>query len=436
MPSKLKHMFHRTKALCLHAVDLWPWTLLGMVLAVVAAACLWFYGYAKIDLVLLVFGFGASGVWMLATLLVVVVALAMKWRLFRNVVSAETQRVTETGRFIATGFSLSTFRWLPLVQVRWGWSEPTNVNVQNVGKSGRFVEEVEPSRRGTIDKVSRRVIVSDTFGICKISLRSSGRVELKVLPHLGALGRIPQLTSLSGGDEIPHPMGIEDGDRVELRRYVPGDPARFINWKVFGRTRKLMVRMPERALMHARRTVAYLVSAEGDEASAAVARAVIERRSLGEDWQFGADGTYGATSDSDEALDRIVESGDRKGEGGLGLASFARLTEAQGPATLMVFVPAKVGDWLLAVREVVAARRGRLSFVVGVDARATPDEPSFWRRLMYKTFPAEEGAKELDEVLRVLSKMSSDVVIVDRVGGQLHNAAARSVVQRARQEAA
>ena len=91
----------------------------------------------------------------------------------------------------------------------------------------------------------------------------SGIVNLgpiEVLPHLGGIRRLPVLTSLTGGEEFPHPMGLEDGDRVELRRYVPGDSARFIHWKVFGRTRKLMVRVPERALSRARRTVAYLVA--------------------------------------------------------------------------------------------------------------------------------------------------------------------------------
>ena len=57
---------------------------------------------------------------------------------------------------------------------------------------------------------------------------------------------------------VGHGM-LEDGDRIELRRYVPGDSARFIHWKVFGRTRKLMVRVPERALSRARRTVGVLV---------------------------------------------------------------------------------------------------------------------------------------------------------------------------------
>ena len=79
---------------------------------------------------------------------------------------------------------------------------------------------------------------------------------MDALPRLAGLSRMPALSSLASGDAAPHPMGLEDGDRLELRRYMPGDPARFIHWKVLSRTRRLMVRTPERALSLARRTAA------------------------------------------------------------------------------------------------------------------------------------------------------------------------------------
>ena len=84
-------------------------------------------------------------------------------------------------------------------------------------------------------------------------------------------------------------MGLEDGDRLELRRYTAGDPVRFMHWKVLSRTRKLMVRTPERALSVARRMAAFLIAGERDDASAAAARLALERRLLGSDWLFGTD---------------------------------------------------------------------------------------------------------------------------------------------------
>ena len=129
------------------------------------------------------------------------------------------------------------------------------------------------------------------LGLARFGLYHEDPSALTVVPHAGGLSQMPLLISMSGGDEIPHPMGVADGDRVELRRYAPGDPARFIHWKAFSRTRKLMVRVPERALSRARRVVAYQVAGPDDEASAAAAKVAAESGSLGGEWIFGADGS-------------------------------------------------------------------------------------------------------------------------------------------------
>ena len=132
--------------------------------------------------------------------------------------------------------------------------------------------------------------------------------------HFGGLGCEDEKRSGAGAGKATAGPGTHTssthlhGDRVELRRYVPGDSARFIHWKVFGRTRKLMVRVPERALSRARRTVAYLVAGAHDEAAAAAARAAIEEEALGTDWQFAADGSPEATSDRSEAIHKVMAS--------------------------------------------------------------------------------------------------------------------------------
>src|SRR5262249_25508710 len=145
--------------------------------------------------------------------------------------------------------------------------------------------------RGYHEAIERRVVIEDALGLSRLAIRVQKPCSIEARPHMGALRQLPLLTSYAGGDEFPHPMGLEDGDRVELRRYVPGDPARFIHWRIFSRTRRLMVRVPERALSQARRTVAYLVSGPGDEASAGAARAAVIYGGLGPEWKFSADGS-------------------------------------------------------------------------------------------------------------------------------------------------
>ena len=132
--------------------------------------------------------------------------------------------------------------------------------------------------RGRFERIERRVTVSDPFGLSRVMLHFAEPRAVDVLPRLGGLRHLPSLSALASGDAMPHPMGLEDGDRIELRRYTAGDPARFIHWKVLSRTRKLMVRTPERALSVARRMAAFMIAGERDDASAAVARLALERQ--------------------------------------------------------------------------------------------------------------------------------------------------------------
>src|SRR5205814_5321723 len=108
-----------------------------------------------------------------------------------------------------------------------------------------------------------------------------GRVELG----------FDSLPGLAAGDDEAHPLGQPVGDRIEMRPYVPGDSPRTIAWKIYGRTGKLVVRAPERARIVSPRGCAYQVAGPHDESTAAVARAVLERGFLGQEWRFGADGS-------------------------------------------------------------------------------------------------------------------------------------------------
>lgn len=399
--------------------DVWPLTALGMALGVVAFVALFSFGFEKLDLVLLVLGYGGIGLLALSCLAVSVSGLGLRLALRRASIGWSTSTF-ETGMRLPTGFSLPSLWWFPLVQIRWAWVSPERAAADQTPERGRLREHVTLGRRGIVEEVTRRVVVQDAFGLTRVAFRHRQHGPIEVLPHLGGIRRLPVLTSLTGGEEHPHPMGLEDGDRVELRRYVPGDSARFIHWKVFGRTRKLMVRVPERALSRARRTVAYLIAGAEDEAAAAAARAAIEEEALGNDWQFAADEAPEPTSDRHEAVRKVMTSSDFRGAGGSGLKRFLAEVDPRGPAALVVFAPPTTGSWLDEMRTLSMRRYGRVRVVIAVDAVHEPNEPSTWRRWLFTPTSSVGAARaEIERVGRTLSQLGCEVVIIDRVSGRV-----------------
>jgi hypothetical protein len=434
-PAKARASARRASRIGRRVVDYVPVTPLGLMLGLGAWAALEYLAYAALDLVWLVVGFAALGLLGLSVLAVIVGALWAKLATRVRPHAEVPRRTMETGSSLPTGFQAPSLWFLPLIQLTWTWEQPEEATVTMTKVRRRLREEVTLGRRGHVHGVRRRIVVQDAFGLARLAIRQTDPVELTVLPHAGRLGEAPLLVSLSGGDERPHPMGVEDGDRVELRRYVPGDPARFIHWKVFGRTGRLMVRMPERALSPARRTVAYQVSGRDDDASAAAARVAVETGSFGPDFRFGADGAPKDTHRIDEAVEMLVRSADARAEGGRALEGFVRRAEQTGPASLIVFVPPRPGPWIAPVVASLRVRAARSRVVIttdGIDAR--PPVP-LWKRLL--TVPgARSGtpSAELDEVIAALSATRAEVIVLDRRTGRRlgakHRAAMRSLEDR------
>lgn len=419
--------------------DRFPWTLLGLLGVAVAVLALG-ASYQMVDLTLLVVGWVTVGLVSLSTVVVLAGALLMAHRLRkRRRAREEGERwlELETERPQPTGFELPRDGWIPLLQSDWELERPVDVDLEVEERLGKRFEKLVAHRRGERSGLRRRLRVRDAFRLAGLALRDEDSLKLRILPHTGKLTRLPVLTSFAGGEDWPHPMGVAEGDRTELRRYAPGDPARFIHWKVFARTKKLVVRMPERALTRARRTVAYLVSGAADEASAGAARVAIESVSLGEEWSFGADGHPEPTSDIAEALDAIVRSaGTAAADGANHLEPFLRRAEKRGPASLVVFVPAAPGPWLDRTIAALRPRAGRVRIVVGVDGLATPKPRSAIRRLFTEPEPlVASDAEALEEVLSALAPLRAEVLVLDRrsgrVMGEAHRRAARGAAPKA-----
>ena len=415
----------RARRVLRRGADLWPLTALGVALAVVAFVALFSFGYQKLDLVLLVLGYGGAGLLAISTITVSLTALVLKLRR-RRAVQSWSASLFETGRLSPTGFVLPSLRWLPLVRVRWQWFPPPAVEVEELRDRGWLREQVVLHERGIFQTVTRRILVEDAFGLARLAFREQQAGPIEVVPHIGGIRRLPVLTSLTGGDDYPHPMGLEDGDRVELRRYVTGDPARFIHWKAFSRTRKLMVRVPERSLSRARRTVAYLVTGKHDEAAAAAARAAIEEEALGGDWQFAADGAPEPTSDRAEALHKVMGSAQFRDASGSGMRRFLADVDRQGPAALVVFAPPVAGAWIGEIAALTRRRVGRVRVVIAIDAVNEGRPRPQWQRWLLSPV-AEPGVTrvELEQIGRALRQLQCEVVIIDRVTGRILGDAAR-----------
>ncbi len=402
--------------------DKFPLTARGVGLSVSAAGGLSWLGYGALDQVWYVAGLGLLALVSLALVLVLAATLRV-WLPLRGrgdpAPPPPLQRV-DTKTACLTGYRFSRLRFWPLVEARLSVSAPDYVRADAVA-AGPFAEErITADDHGELRSLQRTLEIRDVFGLASMRLKRRGSVQIDVLPHAGALRSLPMLRSLAGGDDLPHPMGLLAGDRLDLRRYGPGDPARFIHWKVYARTQKLVVRVPERALARAHRVAAYLVAGSRDGASAAVARVALEEGAFGDDFRFGADGTATATDRIADALTALRRSAHARENGGQGLAGFLDTVEREGPVSLLLFVPAKLGDEYNAVRDLVGRRARPPRVVIGVDGiERTTVEPLWKRAALLPSSQVRIGAAALKETVAAYRKLGAEVVIFDRESGRV-----------------
>jgi hypothetical protein len=319
--------------------------------------------------------------------------------------------------------------WFPLLEVSWTWEAPAEFRVVMTKVEGEIWENIETHRRASEERIVRRFVIEDSFGLARIVLRRTEDRALRVIPYTGNLDRAPILRSLAAGEDLAHPSGVPMGDRVDMRRYVPGDPLRLALWKVYARTRQLMVRTPERAIEPAVRVVAYLVSAIGDEPSAAAARVAVDGGHLGDDWLFGCDGGERPTSDPAAAVDMIVRSRNVRGTDAADAAGLLRFVEQASetePVRLVLFVPSVPGPWIERTVQTLRRHRGSATAVIVTDGVRLPEEnrPKKIDRLLRIPEPPrfEEEAyttpDDLMSIARSLASAGAEVTAIDREHGR------------------
>ncbi|HLL25837.1 MAG TPA: DUF58 domain-containing protein, partial [Kofleriaceae bacterium] len=276
----------------------------------------------------------------------------------------------ETTHIVRTGFRFTRLALWPLVDVRMTWEEPLGIDV-HLDPVGRAFEEVVTAReRGRHTRIVRVFVVEDIFGLTAMTVRKVAERAFRVVPARSAQGP-DVIVGHASGDAFSHPLGRAEGDMVEMRRYAHGDPMRHVLWKTFARTRRLLVRIPERAVSPMPTTTAFLVAGADDEAAAAAARLYVETGLLGDDFIFSADGAPAPTSEPGEAVEQIVDSIRERGNGGGTLEVFRRNVEPVRLGRCIVFAPPSDGAWCDRLTAFSRALPQPATVIIGVEGDTT-----------------------------------------------------------------
>lgn len=385
--------------------------------ALAIALLLWVYlvyGKERSDLVLLVVGLGGLALVALALVSVLLVALVMR---LRKPPAPQDTWVFHTGLPFYTGYTLTLSAWIPLIQIEMDWTAPEGLEATLEPWRGRLREQVLARRRAVAEGFERRFTFTDAFGMARVSWRRFVPQPLKVMPVSSRLEPNRLLQQLSSGDIVSHPSGQPEGDLIEMRRYTHGDPLKRVLWKTYARTRRLLVRQPERAIAPRQKTLAYLVADRSDEPAAGTARTALEMGVFGHDFLFRADGSESSTDQVPEAVEQIVRSSRVTEDGGAGLASFLTAERAQDKACIL-FAPHSPGPWLERVEQQLHQYKGRISVVVGVDGIQGGGAPSLLRRALFADAERwEDTVAQLGEVCLRLRQAGAPVTILDRTTG-------------------
>ncbi len=283
---------------------------------------------------------------------------------------------TEVGSRIQTNYRIYVPFWLPFVTTQIELLDSTFQRHEKKAFSWSS-EYLIATERGRINKLHRKVTVKDIFGLTAISFVLTQDVSLVLEPAKSNYEMLAFQTKTSG-DGYSHPEGDPRGELVEMRRYQAGDPLRLVLWKVFARSRKLVVRAPEPAIVEEKDMFVYFVSGQNDEASASMARSFLNGIGLemSKELSFAADGAKRLVSNEQEGLNDVIDSVTHRSRGGEDLLSVARLVAPGAMAHCFLLVPQKLGNWLEQVKTFIATFKVHPTFIVSVDAKTKPTATS------------------------------------------------------------
>lgn len=406
--------------------SLFPLTAQGSITLLVTASALSIFGYGSLDLVVFALTICALAIVLFCLFCSIITGIVMQRRIQKLLINMDNGPHSinvEAGYPNETGFSLPSLGFFPLVKLSWKIVVPNEIETRlRWQRDGSIVEQIVPARRFLTDSIVRSFTVSDVLGFSRYTWRQQQTITAKALPKVEAAKNLPLLRSMTAEDGIPNPSGNPEGDRMEIRPYAPGDSVRDIMWKVYARNRQLNVRLAEKSVFHSKRTVAYLLTSEYDEAAAASARVAIESKAFGDDWAFAADGAETPCSTIESALNAVAKSRSLGKPYSYGLDNFLQQAVGQSSAHCILFAAAEPAHWNEALKKTIAKYPGQFSLVLATDGFKTDDNSRWWQKLLLRdnAFDSSKSAgsmQELRQRLVDLGQLVESAVIIDRRSG-------------------
>ena len=218
---------------------------------------------------------------------------------------------------------------------------------------------------------------------------------------------------------------------MEIRPYAPGDSVRHIMWKVYARNRQLNVRLAEKSVFHSKRTIAYLLSSNNDEAAAAIARVAIESKALGEDWAFAADGSESPCSTVTDALDAIAKSRSLGKPYSYGLDNFLQQAAGRTGTHCILFAAAEQAPWIDQLTKTMSRFPGQFSLIMATDGIKSDTRTTIWQKVLIRSnLPSQQNTTSMLDLRHLLTKIGQLVestIVIDRTSGQSYDKSLRRV---------
>lgn len=342
-----------------------PLRLAGVLLLATSAWVVFSFSSEEADHVLHPAGLVALILVALATVLTCVGAYRVRRAVQR--LEGSVPENLETTRERVTGFRVPRLGAFVILEVKVDWVEPVGVSVTLDRAGDSFEETIVPKARGRSAQVVRRFTIDDLFGLTSISFDVSWPLPTRIVPA-PATCSAELASSRAQGDTFSDSAGRPEGDLVEMRTYTHGDSMRHVLWKTFARTRRLLVRLPERALSPRPISIAFLLAGRGDEPSAGTARLFVEQGLLGPEFLFAADGATHPARSANEAVEQIIDSVAVRHDGGATLDGLAAQMDPTQLTACLFFAPPIDGPWRARLTSLVHRLSLSPTVIIGVDA--------------------------------------------------------------------